>query len=221
MIPGAPFRTRVQFPPSPLYRNPPDVSTVYRVRVRAGFLFLDHHMKFNPDIHHRHSIRLPGYDYSQAGAYFVTICTAGREYMFGEIIDGKVVPNDAGEIVKSVWNELPNHYPHVELDQFVIMPNHFHGIIVLLNTTINVVGAGLKPAPTVIKRHGLPEIIRGFKTFSARRINEINKSSGSKLWQRNYYEHIIRNGYELDRIRHYIFNNPQRWVYKCTDSGRV
>jgi putative transposase len=104
-----------------------------------------------------------------------------------------------------VWNELPNHYPCVTCDTFVVMPNHIHGIIVVRDT---IVGAGLKPAPT---RHGLPEIIRGFKTFSARRINDLRESPGIPIWQRNYYEHIIRNEEELARIREYTANNPLQW----------
>jgi REP element-mobilizing transposase RayT len=172
-------------------------------------------MKYNPGIHHRRSIRLQGFDYSQAGAYFVSICTQNRECLFGEIVDGKMVLNDAGRIVQAVWDDLPNHYLDVELDECVVMPNHVHGIVVI-------VGAGLKPAPTTrpastttgtIKRYGLPEIVRAWKTFSARRINETRKTPGIKIWQRNYYEHIIRNENKLNRIREYIQNNPMKWEF--------
>ncbi|HOK59079.1 MAG TPA: hypothetical protein PKZ07_19890 [Sedimentisphaerales bacterium] len=158
--------------------------------------------------HHRHSIRLKGYDYSLSGAYFVTICMYDRACLFGAVVDGDMRLNDAGRVVYDVWNDLPNHYGYVELDAFVVMPNHVHGIIVI-------VGAGLKPAPTESKpaptRHGLPEIIRGFKTFSSRRINELRGTPGMPVWQRNYYEHIIRNEESLHRIRSYIANNPIRW----------
>ncbi len=164
-------------------------------------------MKDDPEKHHRRSIRLKGYDYSRAGAYFVTICTQNRECLFGDIVDGEMMLNKNGEIVESVWNDLPNHYAHVELDYHIIMPNHIHGIIII-------VGAGLKPAPTdTEKTHGLPEIIRGLKTFSARRINQIRDTTGAKLWQRNYYEHIVRNENELNQIRQYIADNPARWEY--------
>ena len=88
-------------------------------------------MRFDPDKHHRRSIRLKGYDYSQAGAYFVTICTKDRGCLFGEIIDGEMVLNPFGEVVQACWDDLPRHYPHVELDAFVIMPNHLHGIIII------------------------------------------------------------------------------------------
>jgi putative transposase len=154
--------------------------------------------------HRRRSIRLKGYDYSQAGAYFVTIVAHERACLFGEIVDGQTRLDDAGRVVQTVWRDLINHYPGIECDAFVVMPNHVHGILVLGAT----VGAGLKPAPT---RHGLFEIIRGFKTFSARRINEMRDASGTPIWQRNYYEHIIRNEAELTRIREYVANNPLQW----------
>ena len=92
---------------------------------------VENNMKYNPATHHRKSIRLRGYDYSQAGAYFVTVCIQNRECLFGDIVDGEMVLNDAGCFVQNVWNDLPNHYPHVELDHFIIMPNHFHGIVVI------------------------------------------------------------------------------------------
>ncbi|GIV83933.1 MAG: hypothetical protein KatS3mg052_0940 [Candidatus Roseilinea sp.] len=157
----------------------------------------------------RRSIRLKGYDYSQAGAYFITICTKDRACLFGEVVNGEMRLNALGQIVHGVWNNLPNHYAGVEMDAFVVMPNHVHGIVVI-------VGAGFKPAPTTTTaptttRHGLPEIVRQFKTFSARRINEMRGTPGVSVWQRNYYEHIIRNEESLHRIREYIANNPLKW----------
>jgi REP element-mobilizing transposase RayT len=150
---------------------------------------------------------LQGYDYSQAGAYFVTVCTRNREYLFGEIVNGEMRLNDAGRVVESAWDGLPGHYAPVELDAMVIMPNHFHGIIVLAP-----VEAGFKPAPTpAAVRHGLSEIVRALKTFSSRRFNELRQTPGAKLWQRNYWEHIVRNEAELNRIREYIHNNPAQW----------
>jgi len=112
-------------------------------------------MKYNPKIHHRRSIRLKEYDYSQAGGYYLTIVTQNRECLFGEILDGKIILNKYGLIVKTIWNDLPNHYNHIKLDKYVIMPNYIHG---------------------TMKRHGLPEIVRGFKTFSSRRINQYRKT---------------------------------------------
>lgn len=163
-------------------------------------------------LRNRRSIRLSGFDYSQDGAYFVTVCTQNRDCVFGEIEDGNMVLNSYGQIVSKVWRDLPDHYFHVRSDQFVVMPNHIHGIIILnRDHVVGIdVGAGLKPAPTA-KIHALPEIIRGFKTFSARRINELRGRPGTGLWQRNYYEHIIRDDDELNRIRQYIIDNPAQW----------
>lgn len=162
-------------------------------------------MEYNQKIHHRRSIRLKGYDYSQAGLYFITICCQNRICLFGKTNDGEMILNDAGKMVQMAWDDLPNHYGHIKLDTFIIMPNHIHGIIALTN-----VGTGLKPAPTG-KRHGLPEIVRALKTFSARHINEKRKTPGTKIWQRNYWEHIIRNENEYRRITQYIINNPKKW----------
>jgi len=162
---------------------------------------------FDPEKHHRCSIRLKGYDYSRQGAYSVTVCVQDRECLFGDMVDGEMRLNRFGEIVCRVWDGLPRHYPHVVLDAFIVMPNHVHAIMILTDETS--VGAGLKPAPT---RHGLPEIVRAFKTFSVRRINESRATSGQTVWQRNYYEHIIRDDAEMDRIRQYIETNPARWA---------
>jgi putative transposase len=169
-------------------------------------------MPYDPNKHHRRSIRLKGYDYTQAGAYFVTIVTQDRECLFGEVVEGEMRVNPFGEIVAWAWNDLPNHNPHVELDAFVVMPNHVHGIVLIVD---DLVGAGSEPAPTMAmvttRRHGLPEIVRQFKTFSARRINARRGTPGATVWQRNYYEHIIRNDHSLQRIREYIATNPLRW----------
>lgn len=154
----------------------------------------------------RCGLRLKGYDYSQEGAYFVTICTHGKECLFGEVIGSEMKVNELGRKVQEAWNDLPVHYPHIAMDAFVVMPNHVHGVIVLRARAER---AGLKPAPT---QHGLPEIVRAFKTFSARRINEFRRTSGVPVWQRNYYEHVIRNDADYDRIAEYITNNPQRWM---------
>src|SRR5438128_7480443 len=156
----------------------------------------------------RRPMRLKDYDYSSPGAYFITITTADRACLFGAIAHGEVRLNVAGCIVQRVWNELPAHYPDVETDEFVIMPNHFHGVVVLLDPIT--VGAGLKPAPS---RHGIPEIVRAFKTFSARPINEMRRAPGVSIWQRNYFETVIRNEQSLNRIRQYILDNPARWEF--------
>lgn len=155
----------------------------------------------------RHSIRLPGYDYSASGAYFITICTYQRVCFLGEISDDSSHPSEYGAITRSVWDGIPKHYPNVELDAFVVMPNHIHGIVFLQDA----VGAGLRPAPDEAKRSPLFEVMRGFKSFSARQINELRQTPGMSVWQRNYYEHIIRNEQSLNTIRQYILSNPENW----------
>jgi putative transposase len=172
-------------------------------------------MTYDPERHHRRSIRLPGYDYSQLGAYFVTICTHDGEPLFGEVIDGIMQPNRFGRVVQVCWSNLPRHYPHVVLDEFVVMPTHTHKIIVLAGDSdpaspaIECLLAG--DQRTVTARHGLSEIVRAFKTFSAKRINTMRRTPGAPVWQRNYYEHIIRNDRALQAIRKYIRGNPLRW----------
>ncbi|OGC80948.1 MAG: hypothetical protein A2W07_04205 [candidate division Zixibacteria bacterium RBG_16_43_9] len=161
--------------------------------------------------HHRRSIRLNEYDYSTPGAYFITICSHKGKSIFGKILDGKISLSKFGRIVKSVWLDLPKHYPNIQLDVFVIMPNYVHGIIFI-------VGAGLKPAPT---KYPLSEIIRGFKTFSSRRINETRNMSGTPVWQRNYYEHVVRNEDELNCIREYILYNPLQWQFDRENPGSI
>ena len=171
-------------------------------------------MKYDPDKHDRKSIRLKGYDYGQSGAYFITICTQARVRMFGDVVDGLMDLDDVGRIVVQCWNGLPNHYSHVGLDAFVVMPNHVHGIIVISEEMNQATWMGLKPATTqseITRQHGLPEIVRGFKTFSARYVNHAFGTLGRRLWQRGYYEHIIRNENQLDGIREYIMSNPLNW----------
>jgi REP element-mobilizing transposase RayT len=149
--------------------------------------------------------RLKGYDYSRAGFYFVTVCTKNRVEWFGNIADGKMILNDHGNIVVQCWHDLVNHYKNVRLDEFMVMPDHVHGIIIIQNN----VGNGLKPFPTDgVKSHELPEIVRGFKTFSSRRINE--QSFPKFQWQKSFYDRIIRNERDLNRIRKYIQDNPGR-----------
>ena len=158
----------------------------------------------------RRAIRLRGYDYTQQGAYFVTICTWGRLCALGDVVDSEMVLSDAGQLAEAAWQALPQHYPGVRLDAWVIMPNHVHGIIVLEAGQ----RAGLKPAPTRPSpdpKPALSELVRAFKTFSARRINTARNTVGSPFWQRNYYEHVIRDDDTLNRIRQYIVDNPAKW----------
>ncbi|MDB5033924.1 MAG: hypothetical protein JWQ98_1165 [Chlorobi bacterium] len=189
--------------------------------------------QFDPARHHRRSIRLKGYDYSREGAYFITTCTHNRQRLFGSIHGRTMCLNDRGLIVRSIWEGLPDHYHHVHLDAFIIMPDHIHGIILLMDdcTAGNVivgVGAGFKPAPTITHtskspRHALSEIVRALKTFSARAINKSRGTAGFRVWERNYYEHIIRSEQSLNRIRRYIERNPEQWMSSMSSksSGRV
>ena len=169
----------------------------------------------NPERPQRRSVRLKCYDYSQPGAYFITICTHDRECIFGDVVDGEMRLNEFGKVVAKCWDDLRDHYPLVATDAFVMMPNHVHGIVVLTDDADNV-GAGFEPARKtcmkhVVARRPLSEIVRGFKTFSSRRVNEMRGMRGTPVWQRNYYEHVIRNEKELTEIRHYIINNALKW----------
>jgi REP element-mobilizing transposase RayT len=159
----------------------------------------------------RRSIRLQGYDYSQAGAYFVTICTQNRECLFGEIADRQMVLNDAGKIVADEWMKIAEISNEIELGKWVVMPNHFHGILVINDSVGAIHESPLQMTVTQRRNMALPKLIGRFKMLSSKRINETRNTPGAKLWQRNYYEHIIRNDDELNRIREYIINNPAQW----------
>ena len=168
-------------------------------------------MVFDPEKHHRRSIRLRGYDYSRAGVYFVTLCTHHHEFLFGDIEKGRMVLNPCGGIVLEKWRWLDTRYEYIVLDEFIIMPNHFHGIIMIAGRGGGCKG-GSRTAPTTDYNHKpLGRLIGAFKTVSTKQINELNHTPGVKLWQRNYWEHIIRDETELHRIREYIINNPARW----------
>ncbi len=160
-------------------------------------------MKYPKECGNRRSIRLKGYDYSQAGAYFVTICAHNRKCLFGEIVSGKTALNGYGAIIADSWQWLKQQYQYVDLDEWAVMPNHLHGIIMIRGR------GGSRTAPT--NRKPLGRLVGAFKTVSARRINEIRNTLGAAVWQRNYYEHIIRNDIELNRIREYIIHNPATW----------
>lgn len=170
-------------------------------------------MKYDPQIHHRRSIRLKGYDYTQAGAYFITICSHQRGHVFGEIVNGEMRLNSWGEIARAEWFKTAALRPYVELydDEFVIMPNHGHGIIWLIEN----VGARRRRAPT--EQFGkpvsgsIPTIMRAYKSAVTYAINKLENSRSSMIWQRNYYEHVIRNDKELDLIAKYIDYNPLNW----------
>jgi REP element-mobilizing transposase RayT len=207
--------------------------------------------RYNPAIHHRRSIRLQDYDYSQAGAYFITICVQNRECLFGEIINGAMTMNEIGRMVQTVWNEIPSRFDGLELNTFTIMPNHIHGIIMLnrhrrgescirpsysppcippaTDQSMDNMGDGHQNKGHNKGDHKdrpydgggtLPgtvgRIIQAFKSISTHEYTVGVKKLGwppfpGKLWQRNYWEHIIRNETELNHIKEYILNNPTQW----------
>ncbi len=226
-------------------------------------------MTGDPERHHRRSIRLKGYDYAQAGAYFVTVCTQDRACIFGDVVDGVMYPNDAGRMVQTVWDELSVFYPDVDTDGFVVMPNHIHGIVVLVGagpracpsprghpetgqppgtgqargtgrpqgvapTGLSSAGlsptglpsAGLSSTGVSLTGFSLADVVSRFKTMTTKRYADGVKQLGwppfrGRLWQRNYYEHIIRNEAGLNRIRRYIDENPSRWASDEENPQRV
>ena len=225
------------------------------------------------DQRHRRSIRMRGYDYSQPGAYFVTIVTQGRECVFGEIVDGETRLNPAGQMIATVWGDLPVRFPFVQMDAFVVMPNHLHGIIVLTGGGVGLDGRGESRLVSSTRRgirpdgtgHGdalgdhedraydvggdrgnrhqlcdhkdrpydvrrdvggrprgtlagsLGRVVQGFKSITTHEYVVGVKEQGwtpfpGRLWQRNYYEHVVRGEGDLRRVRQYIADNPQRWA---------
>ncbi|HIJ95855.1 MAG TPA: hypothetical protein HPP94_08990 [Desulfuromonadales bacterium] len=206
---------------------------------------------YNPDIHHRRSIRLRNFDYSTAGAYFVTLCTQGHMCLFGDICNGEIKLNHAGHIVTELWSRLPERFPGIFLSEFTVMPNHFHAIIFITDPNIHefnngdIVGAPLA-APVFdvqkcskgaasAKNQGaasaenqgaasavnqgaassaptLGKIMRAFKSISAIEVNRELDRQGKPLWQRNYFERIIRDENEMANVSEYIIQNPMRWI---------
>lgn len=163
----------------------------------------------------RHSIRLSNYDYSQAGLYFLTICMNNRKCIFGDIINGKIKLNKFGDIVEREWIKSSIIRDEISLDEWVIMPNHFHGIVNIKGHNKHMGDPPVAPTtsgkPNGPNAHSIGSLVAGFKSSVTTRINKILGTPGKKLWQRNYWEHIIRNEQELNRIRLYIIENPQNW----------
>jgi putative transposase len=187
---------------------------------------------FDPSRHHRRSIRLPGYDYRSAGAYFVTICTHQRDLLFEDPVLRRVA--------ETLWQRIPRHFPHVQLDAWVVMPNHLHGIIVIsgdarrgeaspasgsrtepavadavsiVDEAVSGDASPLPPRPSGAPPGSLGAIVGNFKSVTARRINRLRGTPGAPVWQRNYYEHIVRDERALTAIRQYIADNPARWAW--------
>lgn len=184
--------------------------------------------QYNPNKHHRKSIRLKGYDYSQAGLYFITICCQNKVHLFGNVINKQMILNDAGKMIEKWFNELQNKFPDVKCHEMVVMPNHIHFII----ENIGSVGADLRVCPNdsnisktekrvseILGEHAgspLHRVLQWFKTMSTNEYIRGVKNNNwipfdGKLWQRNYWEHIIRNDQSYQKISDYIINNPSKW----------
>jgi putative transposase len=204
-----------------------------------GVVYMNH----KPERYHRRSIRLKGYDYAQAGAYFVSLVSQCRDCLFGEVVDGKARLNDAGRMVQLIWDEIPANYPGVKIDAFIIMPNHIHGIIKLAGpdpcaSPVSMVfgrqqreGQPRGVAPTIPPQNcnpnknsayvtglSLSDVVHRFKTMTTRQYAYGVKEKSwppfrERLWQRNYHEHIIRSEAALERIRQYIQDNPTQWLF--------
>jgi REP element-mobilizing transposase RayT len=162
------------------------------------------------------SLRLCEYDYSHSGAYFITICARKRELLFGDVVRGQIEINQLGQIVQKVWLSLPQFYGGIELDEFIIMPNHVHDIVMISSEirTIHASSVQRKALSIVDRRRMLLcKIIGRFKMVSAKNINLFRKTSGLAVWQRSYYEHIVRDEVSLNRIRRYIADNPSQWEF--------
>ena len=171
----------------------------------------------------RNSIRLRNYDYTSGGVYFVTICTHEREHLFGEIQDGQMVLNEFGHIADRCWKAIPEHLPHAELDLHVVMPNHIHGILFL---NVGARHASPSPSPMLTATATRPDVVQGirkavagslgsvlgsFKSAATREINLKRSTPAFPVWQRNYFERVIRDDQELILTREYVNTNPQKW----------
>ncbi len=162
--------------------------------------------------HHRRSIRLKGHDYAQPGAYFVTIVTCKRECLFGEVANGDIQLNRFGAIAFEEWERSRRIREELELDEFTVMPNHVHGILVIRSSVQTVVGAqGL--APLRRPPRSLGTFVCGFKSAVTKRINAVRGTPGMCVWQRNYHDEIVHNDQDLYAARSYIRYNPRRWAY--------
>jgi REP element-mobilizing transposase RayT len=185
-------------------------------------------MKYNPQIHHRRSIRLKGYDYAQAGLYFITICCQDRTCLFGEITDGEMILNDAGQMVETQWLALPNRFPNIALHEYVVMPNHFHAILEIVGATLVVVqnteivgqqkgqSQGIASIDMPVNKT-IGDMMDAFKSITTVEYIRGVKNMGwqpfnGKIWQRNYHEHIIRNEQSYQPISNYIINNSAKWA---------
>ncbi len=164
----------------------------------------------------RHSVRLPGFDYSSVGMYFVTICTAERRCIFGQIQRNKTALSPIGDIARACWIEIPRHFPNVRIETYVVMPNHVHGILTIhskwpdANTQSKTAAA--KESFGKPTRGSIPTIVRSFKAAASKHARESGLIAGESIWHRGYYEHVLRNTREYVAATNYILLNPARWA---------
>jgi putative transposase len=193
--------------------------------------------KYNPAIHRRRSVRLRGYDYSSPGYYFITICTQNRACLFGDVANGQMQLNDAGKMVMDEWEKSAQIRNEIRLDDFIVMPNHFHGIAVIASheyprgdehrrddRPVVPTQSGSSPVVPTNRPHGpkpksIAALIAGFKCAATKRINQMRGTPGITIWQQRYWDHIVRDNNELFRIRHYIRNNPSNWERDILNGG--
>jgi putative transposase len=162
------------------------------------------------------SIRLKDWDYASPGMYFVTICTRDKNPYFGKIVDGKMILSEIGLIAENYWREIPEHFPYTVLDEFIIMPDHIHGIIEITESIVETLHCNVSTEPTNTmskispKPESLPTIIRSYKSICTKTINK-KQNDNNFQWQSRYYDRVIRDPDELGRVREYIINNPINW----------
>ena len=183
-------------------------------RIMREILFYFHTMAYDPNKHHRRSVRIKGYDYTQPGVYYITICTEARQCIFGEVIDGQMQLNLLGHLARTCWLEIPNHFPRFQLDTFVIMPDHVHGLLAIVDNTPVKTQQRRLPTPEKLGqpvRGSIPTAIRSYKSAVTRFIHKFCETTEVPVWQDGFYESIIRDEESLNCKRQYITNNPQRW----------
>jgi REP-associated tyrosine transposase len=180
---------------------------------------------YDPAIHHRRSIRLANYDYSSPGLYFVTLCTQEKAALFGEIASAQMVLSDAGRMVESWWKRLPGKFAGLLLEEFVVMPNHMHALLGLTHLP----DAGRPGRPMAPLRRVQPppvsRVVQWFKTMTTNAYFRGVRQAGwsavrGRLWQRDYYEHIVRTARAAQRVALYILENPQRWAFDAENPER-
>jgi len=171
--------------------------------------------------HNRRSIRLKEYDYSQPGEYFITVCTHNHECLFGEITNGQMRLNQNGKIVKEEWLQTAIIRPSIELDVFIVMPNHIHGIIIIKDKP-PILNVGTHSCASLQRKpRSLGSIIAGFKSAGTKRINEMQHTPSFPVWQKRFYDRIIRNNNELNNIRDYIHNNVLQWAFEKDNPDNI